>query len=285
DGPAQPEAAGPRQHPPGPRGDGLHGTSRNGGDRSGDHRGADDQARDRHQHREVREHAAGGAGGGSAGSCRGDRRGHRSGHRTRDRGRRSPARGPADRRHLPPDLRRPTPRRHHRGGLPVTAMAPVGFGAPPPVVSTPPAPDVQEALARHVVAKRLGFSRILVRAPSWREILFGAGKLDFRLPRFPDGAAEKVDAKQPDPVDDADRRADQLIAKLSKDKPRGTSPRSVSARRKLPPSDDAMASWRRQATLTVLGPVIARLLVSSGGLTASDVEVLEDTYPEGLDLE
>lgn len=167
----------------------------------------------------------------------------------------------------------------------MTAMAPVGFGAPPPVVSTPPAPDVQEALARHVMAKRLGFSRILVRAPSWREILFGAGKLDFHLPRFPDGATEKVDAKQPDPVDDADRRADQLIAKLSKDKPRGTSPRSVSARRKLPPSDDAMASWRRQATLTVLGPVIARLLVSSGGLTASDVEVLEDTYPEGLDLE
>jgi len=169
----------------------------------------------------------------------------------------------------------------------VTAMSPIGFTAPADVISTPTPPDVTEALARHVVGRRLGFQRVSVKAPTWREILFTAGKIRFRLPRFPDGAAEKVDQDVDDGAinDEADKMADKLIADMSKDKPRGSSPRSISARKELPPSDDAMATWRRRATLTVLGPEVTRLLVASGGLLASDVDIFEDIYPAGLDIE
>lgn len=169
----------------------------------------------------------------------------------------------------------------------MTALDPVGFGAPPPIVSAPTPPDVTEALARHVVGRRLGFRQVAIHAPTWREILFGAGKLRFRLPKFPDGAAAKVDQKTDDGAinDDADKMADKLIAGLSKDKPRGSAPRSVSARRELPPSSDAIATWRRRATLTVLGPEVVRLLVASGGLLGGDVSIFEDAYPAGLDLE
>jgi len=80
----------------------------------------------------------------------------------------------------------------------MTALPPVGFGAPPEVIPAPMPPDVVEALARHVVGRRLGFRRVTVDAPTWREILFNAGKIRFRLPKFPDGASKKVDQKTDD---------------------------------------------------------------------------------------
>lgn len=169
----------------------------------------------------------------------------------------------------------------------MTALSPVGFVPPPEILPAPTPPDVIEALGRHVVGRRLGFQRIAVRSPAWREILFTAGKIPFRLPPFPAGASAKVDEQSDDVplVDDADKMADGLVAGLAKAKPRGTAPRSISARRELPPSADALASWKRRATLTVLGPEVCRLLVASGGLLPGDVEIMEEAYPAGLEIE
>lgn len=168
----------------------------------------------------------------------------------------------------------------------MTALPALGFDPPPPVASSPPDPAMTERMARHSLAAHLGFSRVGVRAPSWDEILFRAGKIPFRLPRFPDGATLKVDQKPTDPpVGDAEKMARSLMKDLSKDKPRGSSPRSFSARLSLPPAADAMASWKRRATLTVLGPEVARLLVASGGLTSTDVDILASAYPAGMDGE
>lgn len=127
---------------------------------------------------------------------------------------------------------------------------------------------------------------VSVSAPTWRELLFGHSRIEFRIPRCPDEALARIDgAPEAHPAHPGAKLAVKLIKDLSDARPRGTAPRSFSPRQPRPPARDALAAWLRRVFLVAAGPAALRLLVAAGYLTASDVEVMEGAYPEGLDDE
>lgn len=160
-------------------------------------------------------------------------------------------------------------------GLPIPAPAPA-----------PPTGTALEVLARGALKASLGL-HVTVNAPTWRQILFGGARIPFQLPTPPDGVLAELDAKpaDPPPGDLVAAAASVLRAGLSDSRPRGTTPRSISARRTLPPASDAVGSWLRRFFLVTAGPASLRLLVAAGYLTPMDVATMAEVYPQGLDAE
>lgn len=177
----------------------------------------------------------------------------------------------------------------------VAAMPPdpglPSFAPPPqvvpeaPIAPPPPAPDVLEALARHVLERNLEMS-VKVSAPTWREILFGAMRIKIAIPTASDNALKQIDAEPEVPPDDKPAEmAATLQAHLRSTRPRGLQPQSITGAAQLPPPRDAMISWQRRVFLTVCGPGVLRLLVAGGYLTPDDISIIEEAYPAGLDIE
>jgi len=162
------------------------------------------------------------------------------------------------------------------------SAAPHIFDRPP--VPEPEGPELEEA-ARHAL---LGFLGILVpvRAPSWHQILFGGHPISIKLPEVPQSVQDAIDRTiKVMPGETIAERAKELLDGLRSAKPQGTTPRSLEARKALPPPRDAQATWLRRVFLITAGPEALRLLAAAGYLTATDVATMEEAYPEGVDRE
>lgn len=170
--------------------------------------------------------------------------------------------------------------------------------APMAGMAIAPAPDIQpahtaphlspvqqEEAARHVLNRWLGL-RVAVSAPTWRQILFGGRPDRIEVTSIPDACLGEIDkTPQVMPGDGPAAEALKLLSALRDARPRGGSPRSISARRQLPPSRDAMATWARRVFLIAAGPVALRLLAAAGNLLSNDVALMDAAYPAGLDAE
>jgi len=192
------------------------------------------------------------------------------------------------------------------------SMPPIGDQLPPPAV-LPPQPAVLppqpmtptpapvrpppqpkgielEQLSRARLRRLIGL-RVDVTAPTWNQILFASQKIPMRIESPPGAVLNAIDQLPPDPLppgsppDAVRTESEQLLKQLSDARPRGDSPRSIAGGPRLPPPQDALASWLRRVFLVVTGPEACRLLVAAGYLQSSDVDVLEVVYPEGLDVE
>lgn len=161
---------------------------------------------------------------------------------------------------------------------------------PMPVPPVNPREQARQELALEEAARLalwgyLGL-HVDLSAPSWRQILLGGGRIDFRTPQFPHESLELLDQDpQPTPGDPGAKLAKKLLVGLKADRPRGMTPRSLSPRAPRPPARDALSSWTRRVWLVAAGPEALRLLVAAGYLTPSDVETIEAAYPRGLDVE
>lgn len=162
------------------------------------------------------------------------------------------------------------------------SVAPHIFDRPP--VPEPEGSDLEEA-ARHALLGFLGL-HVSVRAPSWHQILFGGHPIDLKLPEAPQGVQDAIDRTiEVMPGETVAETAKGLLDGLRSAKPKGTTPRSLEARKPLPPPRDAQANWLRRLFLVTAGPEALRLLAAAGYLTAADVATLEEVYPEGIDRE
>jgi hypothetical protein len=152
---------------------------------------------------------------------------------------------------------------------------------PPPA---PPTPAEDEASARQEMLRALGW-RVEVSAPPWREVLFLGKPRLVVLPKIPDGVVARLRNLQKEAFAPSDIgvKALALAETLKSAMPTGAVPRSLGAARELPPPQDAVQSWTRQAIVTACGPELVPLLVSGGFLTQPDVDVLDATYPAGMD--
>lgn len=158
----------------------------------------------------------------------------------------------------------------------------------------PEAPPLEgadlEAAARDALRARVGL-RLTLRTPTWRQLVFGGHRLDFKLPEVPVGVLGEIDRMPPPeqetelPQNEAETMAGALLHHLQQQQPQGTAPRSVSARKQLPPPRGAVALWHRLIFLVMAGPEALRLLVAAGILTDFDVSALAEFYPEGVNRE
>ena len=125
-----------------------------------------------------------------------------------------------------------------------------------------------------------------IKAPTWRQILFSGKRIKFQVPKCPDASLKILgQIKPPDDTakDHVGITAVGLGEGLQKSKPEGIVPASITALPALPPSRDAMSAWLRKVFLVTAGPDALRLLVAAGYLVPSDIEALEEVYPEGVD--
>jgi hypothetical protein len=128
--------------------------------------------------------------------------------------------------------------------------------------------------------------RVDVRAPTWRELIFGGRPADITIPRVPEACLALLDkTPQVMPGDGPAAAGAKLLEALRSARPRGGSPRSLSARRPLPPSRDALSAWMRRVFLIAAGPEVTRLLAAGGYLIPGDVAMLEAAYPKSIDAE
>jgi hypothetical protein len=154
---------------------------------------------------------------------------------------------------------------------------------PPPA---PPTPAEEEEQARQEMLRALGW-RVEVSAPPWPEVLRLGRPRVVLLPKIPDGVVARLRTLQKEwfAPDDIGLKALALAEGLQSAMPQGAVPRSLGAARQLPPPQDAIQGWMRQATITACGPDVVPLLVSAGFLTQPDVDVLDSTYPAGMDAQ
>lgn len=142
-----------------------------------------------------------------------------------------------------------------------------------------------EEAARMYLRRHLGLE-IEGRAPTWRDLLFGGGRIEFRVPQIPPESLALLDKDPVAPPAGPDQKLGaKLLADLKDARPRGMTPRSISPRVPRPPARDALAAWMRRVFLVAAGPESVRLLVAAGYLTPGDVDTIEGIYPGGLDVE
>lgn len=157
------------------------------------------------------------------------------------------------------------------------------FFAPPP--SPALSPLELETATRHVVNGWLDLVTS-VKAPTWRQIVFGGRPIHFTMPTPPEASLEALDRDhRAMPGDGPAARAKELLDMIQKARPRGSQLRSMNGSRSMPPARDAMGSWLRRVFLICGGPAALRLLAASGQLSGRDVTVVEAAYPLGLEQE
>jgi hypothetical protein len=165
--------------------------------------------------------------------------------------------------------------------------------APAPIPALRPAPQPTglqlEALGRERLRQMIGL-RVTINAPTWNEILFSSKPIPVKVSPPPPTVLAAIDQIPPPidpgaPPDAVEAEARQLLKGLSDARPRALPPRSIAGGRKLPPPADLVAKWLRRVFLVVSGPDAVRLMVASGYLLPSDVDLLEIVYPKGFDEE
>lgn len=156
------------------------------------------------------------------------------------------------------------------------------FAPPPPPALSPPELEIA---TRHVVNGWLDMVTT-VKAPSWRQILFGGRPIHFAIPTPPEASLIGLDREhQAMPGDGPAARAKEILNMIQKARPRGSQLRSLNGSRSMPPPRDAMGSWLRRVFLLCGGPEALRLLAAAGQLSGRDVTVIEAAYPKGLERE
>lgn len=127
---------------------------------------------------------------------------------------------------------------------------------------------------------------VQVNAPSWRQVLFGARRVKFQIPKPPEASLKLLGQIKPPeslPKDNVGITALGLAEGLQQAKPEGFVPAAITAVPALPASRDAISTWLRRVFLVTAGPAALPLLVAAGYLTPGDVATLDETYPEGVD--
>jgi len=150
----------------------------------------------------------------------------------------------------------------------------------PELALVPPAPsplDLEEEARAELL--RLLRLNVRVRAPEWREILFGGRPISAKLPVVPPAVLARIEKAE------ATGPARRLLGIVQREMPETSNPRTIAASRPLPPPKDAMAAWLRLIFLVTAGPSALRLLVAAGYLTGGDIDIMQDAYPAGLDQE
>lgn len=140
-----------------------------------------------------------------------------------------------------------------------------------------------EGAARDALRAKLRL-RVTVNAPTWRQLVFRSSRISFTIPATPPEVVAEIARATTDDLqqDHVGVLAFKLLEGLQASMPAGRSPRSMAGRRPLPVGQGAMGAWRRRVFLVAAGPQALRLLVAAGYLTAGDVALMTEVYPEGL---